>query len=151
MKIVQRAILLSVISIFLAYFSVGVFKEAELDFWEKWEAAYSERFISKICRDGGVSQEEVLLFHSGLTYNGAVIEIRIDEYKQEQDLNRTFYYSIVVWEEVKESLWEEGCYCFEEGSIIRLTVLLQEHGREKVFRRFGRISKVSRGAENYGT
>lgn len=148
MKIVQRFILLSGLIILLVYCSMLVSKESDIDFLEKWESAYVERFISKMCRNRSISCEEYLILHNGLIYTGDRTEIRIDEYKKEQDLGRTFYYSPVLWEEVRDSLWEEGCYCFEEGSIIRLTVRWLEEGQEKEIRRFGRISEET---ENNGT
>ena len=131
MKIMQRFLLLLGIIFLMTYCVILISKELDKNYVEKWETAYIERFISKMCRNEYLSWEEFLLFHNGLSYGGDTIEIRIDEYRKEQGLDRTFYYSPVLWSEVREHLWEEGSYRFEEGSIIRLVVRWLETGKEK--------------------
>lgn len=141
MKIAQRFILLSGLLFFLVCFRLLLSKESDTVFWGKWKEAYMDRFLNTMCRNRSISCEEYLMLYGGLEYTGDGTKIRIDEYKKEQDLDRIFYYSPMTWEEIRDVLWEKGSYNFEEGSIVRLSILWLEEGQEQEIRKFGRISE----------
>ena len=110
-------------------------------FMEQWENVCVERFIGQICKNGSVSYEEFLLFHNALSSAGNKIEIRIEEYQEEQDLSRNYFYIPVIWAEIKDILWKDKQYYFSTGSIVKVEIIREKMIRKKTIRRICRISE----------
>ena len=141
MRVIQRYALLFGIFLILVPFVGFLSKEVTDCLVEKQENVYMERFVSKICRTGSITYEEYLLFHKALSQRGNQIEIRIDEYQREQDLEGKNYYPPVIWEELWKVLQVEKMYYFAEDSIVKVVVNRWDMMDERQIRRFGRISK----------
>ena len=141
MQIAQRCILTIGMCIFVCFLSAFFYGDKADDFSMEWEAVQTERFLDKLCRTGQCSQEEYMLFVEALRGSGNKIEIRIEEYKAEQDLKQKRYYAAVSWEEIKSFLEKDGAYDLSENSIVLVEVLQVGRIRENKNRRFGRVIK----------
>lgn len=141
MQITQRCILIISMSLLLCFFSAFFFGDKADNLSKEWEAAQTERFLNKLCRTGQCSQEEYRIFFEALKCSGNTIEISIEEYKTEQDLEKKRYYATVSWEEIKNFLWKEGRYDFSEHSIVLVEVLQSGRIVKNKSRRFGRVIK----------
>ena len=118
MKVAQKAVLL--IGSFLIIILCMIFCviDAADYFIEKRENVYAERFITPLCRNGEITENDYILFYNTLKRNGKTTEIRVDEYRTEQDIQKNYYYVPVVWEEIRDILMKDKYYCFTSGSIL---------------------------------
>jgi len=148
MKVAQRYILVLGVIVLLAFCTGLVYKETIDDIIGDWEIVYLERFMNKLCRNGSLSYEEYMTFWEAMNCTGNKVTVRIDEYIKEQDLERNYYYSPMVWEEIQGFLCKENSYDFTEGSVLKIEIHRWNKTQEKEIRKFGRISK---GAEKNGT
>ena len=139
MQIAQRSILVIGLCIILSFFSTFVFNEREKKLTKDWENIQAERFINKLCRTGQCSWEEYVLFFETLSRSGNKVEIRIEEYRIEQDLSKKRYYSLASWEEIKSALYERERYVFSENSIVFVEIFQWGHTLKSKSRRFGWI------------
>ena len=141
MQIAQRCILIIGFGIILCFFSAFFFRDKADALSKEWELVQTDRFLNKLCRTGQCSQEEYIFFFNALRSCGNEIEIQIEEYRAEQDLEQNRYYAVFSWEEIKSSLWTEGSYDFSENSIILVEVLQSGRVMKNKNRRFGRVIK----------
>ena len=100
-----------------------------------------ERFASKVCGTGKVTYEEYILFYRALSHNGKRLEIRMEEYQREEDLEGKGYYSLVSNKELGAVLCEEKAYYFAKDSIVKIIVRCCNRSHESQILRFGRIDK----------
>ena len=91
----------------------------------QWEAVQTERFIKKICKSGMLSLQEYMLYCNMWVSDGSSYEIKIEEYRKEQDIQGRCYYYLVTWEELKNTFRREEFCTFEEESVIRMEVRKQ--------------------------
>ena len=147
MQILQRYILIVGMSMLLALYITVIFDERVIMLTKDWESIQTDRFISKLCRNGVCTEEEDYLFLEVLNNNGNEVNIRIEEYRLEQNLNSKRYYPVKSWEEIKCILSEEKKYVFLEDSIISLEISYTERSKNWKSKRFGRII----GEYGYGT
>ena len=142
MQIAQRSVLIISMGIFFCFFATFFYGDKTDNFSVEWEFVQTERFLSKLCRTGRCSQEEYMLFFEALRGCGNKVEIHIEEYKAEQDLEQKRYYAAVSWEEIKSFLESDGKYDLSENSIVLVEVLQFGRIMERKNRRFGRVIKT---------
>lgn len=128
MQITQRCILLVVVSLLLCAGIRLHYMEKEEKVFNDWEAIRTERFLKRICKSRVLSYENYLLFCEAVSISRKAAEVRVEEYKREQNLQNEVYYSVVSWDEIKDVIRMEGNYCFTVESIIVIEV--RQKGRE---------------------
>lgn len=140
MQTIQRTLIIfSAIVVFvLGAVVMGREKEERLN--KQWEMIQIERFINRVCRSGSCSYEEYILLHTALNNYGVHSNVTIEEYREEQDMDKKTYYYLVPWEEVQGYLWDGGRYKFELGSVIRIDVNQKSRIQSQTSRYFGTVS-----------
>lgn len=137
MQTALRSILLIILILLLCYATESLDTGKKEQVLNDWETIQTEQFLNRLCRNGICSFDEYLRFYQSLLPGKNMLEIRIEEYKREQDLGNSAYYSLVSWEDIKDIILTDGKYWFTEESIILIEV--QQTGRtgKKTNRRFG--------------
>lgn len=141
MKVAQRFLMICGLFCLLVPSFLFLLQERTEGYAEKYDTAYIERFVSKICRTGHVTHEEYVLMSRALNHSGEQWEFTISEYQREQDLEGNGYYVLIAWEEIKSCLAEENVYYFAEDGVVKLQVRRWDKEKEKRILRFGRIRK----------
>ena len=91
-------------------------------FEKQWEQRATEEFLEQLCKEGTCSYSTFITYHMAMNYAGLVSELRVEEYRKEQDYENKIYYYLVTWEVISESLMNSGSYRFEEGSVIKVSI-----------------------------
>lgn len=141
MRLTQRFVMLLEILFMIALCSIYMLHDSEEYLVEQWENVCLERFIGKICKNGSVSYEDFLLFHNSLSAAEDKFEIRIEEYREEQNLNRNYFYVPVIWVEIRDILWRDKHYSFSTGSMVKVEVIREKMVGKRTIRRICRISE----------
>ncbi len=140
MQIAQRCVLIISTSLLLCLMCVFLYTERENKIIEDWETVQTERFLRKLCYTGECSLESYLLYYNSVVNGLDTLDVRIEEYKKEQDLEGNIYYSRILWEEMKEMLWKNGRYCFDEDSIVLIEVYQYGWITKRMNRKFDRVT-----------
>lgn len=123
MQIVQRCLLLlTLIFVLMAGISF-LWNEQVKKEKIQWEQMQAEVFLDRISENGRCSYEEYLTFYTGLLLYGEHLEVRLEEYQQENDSQGKKYWYQISWEEIREMLLTEGVYQFQENSMLRLRII----------------------------
>ena len=141
MQMTQRSILLLVLILLLCFATQALYKEKEELVLSDWENIQTERFLNRLCRNGACSFEEYVRFYGALSISKQTLEIRIEEYKREQNLENKAYYSLISWEEIREIIKTDGNYRFADESIILIEVQQTGRGAQKRNKRFGWVAE----------
>ncbi len=99
---------------------------------KQWEKIQTERFLKEICMGGSIETADYQQLLAGLEMAGNLRGIEIEEFCKEQDISGSEYYHLILWEELKNKLWKDGCCAFEEGSILNVTIKRQNHTETSV-------------------
>lgn len=122
MQIVQRSFLVVVLALCLTVGISFLYKEKEERSRTQWEQLQTEQFLNKLSRNGVCTYEEYLIFYMALNACGDVAKVRLEEYQKEKDRAGNSYWYLVSWEEILQTLLEEGEYYFQENSALELYV-----------------------------
>ena len=126
MGIVQRgfAVILSV-AVFML-FVTELYREQENLWKQRWESMQSSCFLYEICRDGYCTYEEYCVYRNSLNILDGRTEVRIREYQWEHSVSGETYRYLITWEEIRNSILEQGGYSFRKGSMAELYVINEE-------------------------
>lgn len=137
MQIAQRSIMVIGMCIMLSLFAAMLVYEKEPLIINDWETVQAARFMNGLCQTGRCTYEGYILFFEALNCCGNRVEIRIEEYRPEQDLSKRRYYSLIPWEDMKDCLYGEGQYVFSKNSIVILEVMQSGRTMKRKNRRIG--------------
>ena len=128
MQTAQR-ILLVVAFIFLVMGSCFVVQhDRTKKYMEQWEQSRSKLFLQRISRQKEFSLKDYIGFAHEVRYLDNDIEIFVEIYQKEWDLEKNEYYFLLPWEEVKVLLEQNNRIELEDGNIIRL--VLQQRNKK---------------------
>lgn len=135
MQNMQR-ILLVLAAVIALWFAISInYQEESGRLEEQWELQKTERFLTDICKKQKCSDEELWLYCSALARGTTSPEIRLEEYRREWDKSGTVYYYLISWEEISEKIMLNGGYSFEQGSVIKLTVITKNSMKKRYYDR----------------
>ena len=141
MQIVQRVFLLMMVVMILLTGITYVYNEQENKEAGQWEKLQTELYLERICRQREITIKEYLRYFQLLNYTGMVSEVRIEEYRKEQDLMGNTYYYLVLWEEVKEQLLEGERYTLLKDSVMCITVKRKNRKEHKISEYYGIVTE----------
>ena len=141
MQIVQRVFLLLMVVMILLTGITHVYNEQENKEAGQWEKLQTELYLERICRQREITIKEYLRYFQLLNYTGMVSEVRIEEYRKEQDLMGNTYYYLVLWEEVKEQLLEGERYTLLKDSVMCITVKRKNRKEHKISEYYGIVTE----------
>lgn len=141
MQIVQRVFLLMMVVMILLTGITYVYNEQENKEAGQWEKLQTELYLERICRQREITIKEYLRYFQLLNYTGMVSEVRIEEYRKEQDLMGNTYYYLVLWEEVKEQLLEGERYTLLKDSVLCITVKRKNRKEHKISEYYGIVTE----------
>lgn len=131
MRVFQRMMMLIMAAgyaMFLLDITMGYQTERKI---KQWEKVYSDRFVEQICHAGGCSLLEYQSYIGALFQVAGAMEFCISEYQIQYDVSGQTYEYMVSWEEIKQQLFLEEHYAFQEGSRIEL-VAIDSSGTKRI-------------------
>lgn len=139
MQIAQRTCLITMLIVFFMSGASLLYGEKEDKLLQRWEQVQSEDFLKHLCRTGSCSLDEYLQFCQTLSKGGIEAEICVMEYQKERDAEKKVYYYLISWEEIRKQLLENGAYYFEEGNVLKVSVMQKSRTKSRQQTHFGMI------------
>ena len=121
MRIAQRTLLTAMIGIVILLV-INVYENSVEKLRGQWEVLQIQRFMSKAVRNRKIEKLGYETCTTSLNYYGVGSELKIEEYRKEEDITSNSYYSLISFEEIREELFESGEFFFRPGSVIKVTV-----------------------------
>ena len=103
---------------------------------KEWQEIQTERFLNKISRKGECTGTEYEEYMRAMTRAGQILLIRMQEYKEETDLQNNRYYYLVTWDEIWNKMQAGGSYIFENDSLVMIEIRHYSSGKETVQREY---------------
>ncbi len=130
MRIVQRALLIITVILFLTAGIAFVCKGKAEKLQQQWETIQAELFLEKLCRTGQLSLEEYNRYVSCLNRGGGSFEVTIEEHQKEQDKAGKVYYYLISWDELRQNLFYEDSLIFQQNSVVKMEIVRRSQGKK---------------------
>lgn len=140
MQSLQRALSLVAGILLVLMLPFLALRDRALEQQKAWREAVLLRFFTELSKKGNCDERMYLNCAESLARSGTEYELRILEYIKTEGAE--VCWTLITWDEIKESLFNDGNYSFSKDSIVELRVVSVGKQKAELFYS-GRIGEES--------